>query len=336
MVIKMAKVSGNKQAGAALIIVLLILAFMVSIAASMTERLAVNFTRAENRLTHQQAYWYSIGVEALAKYGIKVSYDDSDIINLSQPWALKDQVYPLEYGQATGSIRDMQACFNINALAGEAALTNSDAKPYLVNVWQLILEESGVESYQAEVIADSTREFLDKDDRVLSGYGVEDSTYEALQPAYVTPNGIIADSTELRAVYQMDSKVMQAIAPVVCAIPWDDFRLNVNTVSEKEQAILVAMFSPQLSSGDAASLIKNRPFDGWQSVNDFLAEAEIAAVDNAMKDKAKAYLTTDSRYFELDAEVIVNESRVRIRSLLFSKDRKDVTVIRRRFGGALE
>ncbi len=332
----MARFSGNRQSGAALIIVLLILAFMISIAATMTERLSVSFTRAENRLSHQQAYWYSIGVEALAKYGIKESYQDSDIINLGQPWALKDQVYPLEYGQARGNIRDMQACFNINALTKAVPSENSNTKPYLVSVWQLILEELGVENYQAEVIADSTKEFLDPDDRVLSGYGVEDSSYEALQPAYITANGMIADGTELRAVYQMNNEIMQLVTPVVCAIPWDDFRLNINTVSEKERVILVALFSSQLSLDDAASLIKNRPFDGWQSVNDFLVETEIAAIEQTVRDKAKGYLTTDSRYFELDAEVVVNESRVRIRSLLYSKDRTDVAVIRRRFGGVLE
>ncbi len=333
---KMVRPSGNKQTGAALIIVLLILAFMISIAATMTERLAVNFTRIENRLSHQQAYWYGIGVEALAKYGIKISYEDSDIINLSQPWALENQIYPLEYGQAQGTIRDMQACFNINALTKETQQENSETKPYLLNVWQRILEELGVDNYQAEVIADATKEFLDPDDRVLSGYGVEDNVYEALQPAYVAVNGMMADNTELRAVYQMNHEIMQLVAPVVCAIPWDDFRLNINTISEKEKVILVALFSSKLSLDDAASLIKSRPFDGWQSVDDFLAEAEITVIDRATKDKAKGYLTTDSRYFELDAEVIVNESRVRIRSLLYSRDRKDVTVIRRRFGGVLE
>lgn len=327
---------GQQQKGAALIVVLLILAIMVSIAATMTERLFVNFSRAENRLNHQQAFWYSIGVEALAKYGIKQSYDEGDNINLSQPWALKEQTFPLDYGVASGQIKDMQSCFNINALGGAKKAAGEKNKPYLVQVWQSILEESDVDSYKAEVIADSTWEFLDSDSVATSDYGVEDSHYESLQPVYVTANGLIADSSELRAVNQVDNKTMQKLEPLICALPWNDFRLNVNTIEEESAVILVAMFSPHLSLNDAQSLIKNRPFDGWESTSDFLSEGEIASVEAAVRNKAKGYLTIDSQFFELDAQVMVNESRVRIRSLLYSKDKKDVSVIRRRFGGVLE
>lgn len=326
----------KKQKGVALIVVLLILTMMVSIAATMSERLFVNFNRVENRLSNQQAYWYSVGLEALATYAINQSYNDSDTINMSQPWALKEQVFPLDYGEASGKIRDMQSCFNINAFSALSQQGNTLEKPYLVNVFQLILDELGVDSYQAEVIADSTWEFIDDDSVTTSRSGVEDSTYESLSPPYLTANSLLADNTELRAVYQVDQNIMRRISPIVCAIPSDDWRLNVNTVDENGANILSALFSPNLSVSNAQALIKNRPFDGWETVADFLAEPEISSIDSNITDQAKAYLSIDSQYFELDAQVIVNESRVRIRSLLYSKDKKDVAVIRRRFGGISE
>ncbi|WCE29807.1 type II secretion system minor pseudopilin GspK [Vibrio sp. SCSIO 43137] len=328
--------SPARQQGVALIVIMLIIAVMVSLAATMSERLFVNFKRAENRLSHQQAYWYSIGVEALAEYAIKESFNDGDTVNMSQPWALKEQVFPLDYGEAVGFIRDMQSCFNVNSLANLTQVQDTSTKPFLVNVFQLILEESQVDSYQAEVIADSVREFVDADSNTISASGVEDSHYESVSPAYMAPNGMLADVTELRAVNKVDQKVMNALAPVICAVPSDDWRLNVNTVDEKGAVILAALFAPNLSLSSATSLIKNRPFDGWGSVDDFLAESEIAALEEELKDKAKGYLATDSRFFELDAQVIVNESRVRIRSLLYSEDRKKVAVVRRRFGGISE
>lgn len=73
--------------GVALIVVLLLLAIMTTIAAQMSERLFLQFHRAQNQLNHQQAYWYSIGVEALAKTGIEEAYKDGNKINLSQAWA---------------------------------------------------------------------------------------------------------------------------------------------------------------------------------------------------------------------------------------------------------
>lgn len=328
--------TGKKQKGVALIVIMLILAVMVSIAATMSERLFLNFTRAENRLSHQQAYWYSIGVEALAIYGIKESYDDGDTINMGQPWALKEQVFPLDYGEASGKIRDKQACFNVNVFSTLKSENGTEVKPFLVNVFQSMLDELEVDNYQAEVIAESVWEYLDADDNTATSSGVEDSTYESLQPAYLAANSMLADSTELRAVYQLDQNVMNAIDSIVCAIPTNEFRLNVNTVDENGAVILSALFSPQLSVSDAKALIKNRPFDGWENVTDFLAESEIASFEQSVKDKVKGYLSVDSQYFELDAQVIVNESRVRIRSLLYSKDKKDVAVIRRRFGGISE
>ena len=49
----------RSQQGVALIVILLVLAVMVSIAASMADRLFTQFKRAQNQLNYQQAYWYS-------------------------------------------------------------------------------------------------------------------------------------------------------------------------------------------------------------------------------------------------------------------------------------
>ncbi|MGB1319963.1 MAG: type II secretion system minor pseudopilin GspK [Vibrio gallaecicus] len=328
--------SKHRQSGVALIVILMLLAIMAGIAGSMSERLFTQFKRVGNQLNYQQAYWYSIGIESLAEVGIEQSYKDSDTVNLNQPWALEEQVFPLDYGQVSGRILDKQACFNLNALAEAKSSTGSSKSPYLVTVWQALLEEVEVEPYQAEVIAHSTWEFVDSNSSTSSSTGVEDSTYESMSPSYVAANGLLADSSELRAIYQVSGDVIEKVAPFVCALPTDDFRLNVNTLSEKQAPILVAMFSPNLSESNAKELIKNRPFDGWDSIDDFMAEASVAAVSSAVKKSAKSYLAVDSAYFELDAEILVEKSRVRIRSLFYSDNRKTVTVVRRRFGGISE
>ncbi|MCS0291122.1 type II secretion system minor pseudopilin GspK [Vibrio alginolyticus] len=326
----------NRQRGVALIIVLMLLAIMATVAASMSERLFLQFQRGANQINYQQAYWYSLGVEALAKVGIEQSYKDIDTINMSQPWAIKEQVYPLDYGQAAGRIRDKQACFNLNVLSRVQPTGQQITRPYLVNVLQRLLEELDVEPYQAEIIADSTWEYIDADDSVRSTTGVEDSTYEAMKPSYLASNGWMADASELRAVYQVSGEIFQKLEPLVCALPSDDWRLNVNTIDVEQTPILVAMFSPNLSRSDAIQLIEKRPFDGWDSIDEFLAESEMAGLSEDVKKNAKGYLGVDSAFFELDAQVLVDESRVRIRSLLQSTNRETVTVVRRRFGGISE
>ncbi|WP_261817397.1 type II secretion system minor pseudopilin GspK [Vibrio gallicus] len=326
----------SQQQGVALLVVLLLLAVMTAIAATMSERLVLGIDRASSQVNNQQAYWYAIGVEGLAKYGINESLKDDDTVNLSQAWALDEQVYPLDNGEARGAIRDMQACFNVNALAGVEIDPTSGSRPYLLEVWRTLLEETGVESYQAEIIADSTWEYLDSDDSVETQTGVEDATYEGLSPAYMAANGLIADISEIRSIYQMNAKAMRGLSHVACAIPTDDLRINVNTIRPWQSQILVALFESAISDDDAKKLLEDRPYDGWSSTEDFLAEPIISGIDSAITDKAKPYLSVDSRYFELDAEILVQDSRVRLRSLLHSENDDEARVVRRRFGGISE
>jgi general secretion pathway protein K len=275
-------------------------------------------------------------VEALAKVGVEQSYKDNTTINLSQPWALKEQIYPLDYGTAKGKLMDMQACFNINVLSRVKSRVETTQKPFLVRVWQNIIEQQNIEPYTAEVIADSSWDFVDTDDSVLSSYGAEDSTYEGFEPPYLTANGFLADRSELRAIQQVSAPIMTKLAPLVCALPTNEWKLNVNTLSEDQADILAALFQPHLSGSNAKELVANRKFDGWDSVDSFMSEPMINGIEEKVRKQAQAYITVDSRYFELDAEVIVEQSRVRIRSLLHSKDRKQATVVRRRFGGISE
>ncbi len=83
-------------------------------------------------------------------------------------------------------------------------------------------------------------------------------------------------------------------------------------------------------------MIENRPFDGWSGIDKFLAESQMASVDDNTKQQAQQYLAVDSAYFEMDTQVVVGESRMRLRSLFYSQDRQEVTVVRRRFGGFSE
>ena len=323
----------TNQRGVALLVVLLLLAMMTAVAATMSERLFNQFKRSSNQLNYQQAYWYSIGAEAIAIEGIEQSYKDSDTINMSQPWAIEEQIFPLDYGSLTGQLLDRQACYNLNALVDLENKTSSDSAPYLVTVLQDLLTELEVDSHIAEVVAHSSWEYIDNNSHVNSVTGVEDSHYEAMTPAYMTANGALVDESELRAVNLVSGEVMSKLKPYVCALPTSEFRLNVNTLPAELAPLLVAMFSQQLSESDAQALLENRPFDGWSDVDQFLAESQLASLSDEVKKQVKAYLSVDSAYFELDARVVVDESQVRIRSLLFSENRETATVISRRFGG---
>ncbi|HIF9057828.1 TPA: type II secretion system minor pseudopilin GspK [Photobacterium damselae] len=325
----------KKQQGVALIVVLLLVTLMSLIASQMTERLQKNFYRVESQILHQQTYWYGFGIEALAKVAIEQSLKDSDTATLNQPWATKDRTYPLDNGDVTGTIIDRQACFNLNALA-KVKSTTDGKKPYLVGVLQTLLEDSGVESYAAETIADSSWEFVDSDDAVQSATGAEDSTYAGLSPAYLPPDSLLANVTEFRAVNGVTAKIYNEVSPLLCALPTTEFKLNVNTLDKRDAPLLAAMFAPNLSVSDAEKLIADRPYNGWDKVEDFLAESVIKSVSQDTVKKAKAHLDVTSHYFQLDAEINVDRMRMRLVSLLKRDDKNKVTVVRRQYGGIRE
>ncbi len=200
-----------------------------------------------------------------------------------------------------------------------------------------MMESVGVESYKAEVIANSTWSYVNPTEAVRAKTGIADSHYESLKPPFLPPNGMIADSSELRAVNEMTGKIMLEIQPFICALPTSEWKMNVNTLEPDQANLLAALFYPNLSVSDAKEIISGRPEKGWDTVSAFMSSSSVlSALSDTVREEAEKYLTVDSSYFSLDAQIFVGDSRVRIRSLLFSKDRKTATVIRRRFGGISE
>lgn len=324
------------QRGVALLVVLLMMALMTTIAATMTSRLFINFNRLESQIHYQQAYWYAMSVEALARHAIKESFDGEDTVTLSQPWAVRDQIYPLDGGQARGSVYDRQACFNVNGLRDIKSVPN-EKNPFLVMTLQQLIESQGIDSYEAEVAASSTWEYIDTDDNVQSDTGVEDGEYLARRIPHVAPNSYIGDISEWRAVNAVSRAMYAKVSPFLCAIPSSNVQINVNTLSEDDAPILAAFFHPDLNEDQAKQLIEARdPIDGWADIASFMADPSLSGVSNEKKEKIKPYLDVRSLFFQLDTEITYNSMSLRMRALLQRDKDGKVTVVRRRFGGVSE
>ena len=107
----------KNQRGIALITVMLIVALSAVILMQMTTRLQLQMQRTENIALNQQAYWYAMGAEAFAKRVLITSFEENKkITHLGQSWAQGETSYPVDFGQITGEIKDLQSCLNLNAL----------------------------------------------------------------------------------------------------------------------------------------------------------------------------------------------------------------------------
>ncbi len=113
--------SKGKQQGVALITVMLIVALSSIIAAQMTTRLQTQMQRSTNISFNQQAYWYAMGAEAFSKRVLlKAFKDEPKVTHLEQIWAQEGTSYPVDFGEISGEISDLQSCLNLNALHPEA------------------------------------------------------------------------------------------------------------------------------------------------------------------------------------------------------------------------
>ena len=105
-----------REQGVALITVMLILALATILAVSMSSRQQLDIHRSANVFNFEQAYQYVLGGESWAKQILKRDFNDNKIDSFEDDWATVLPPLPIEGGQMSGQIEDLQARFNLNNL----------------------------------------------------------------------------------------------------------------------------------------------------------------------------------------------------------------------------
>ncbi|MDC9511509.1 type II secretion system minor pseudopilin GspK [Pseudoalteromonas sp. Angola-4] len=323
----------RESRGAALVIVLFIVALAAILAVEMSANLMVQVQKSTNLQGHQQAKWYAYGGEELAIKALKLSKDDDpDKTSLDQVWAtLGDTQYPVDNGTLSGKITDLQACLNLNAL-GEAPDPNSTSKTnpahkalfaLLENIEDLPAEES------EEAMADSVFDWLDENS-ITYRSGAEEDEYLSRDYPYMSANSLFASPSELRLVKGFNPLVMEKVLPFVCVIPGSPLlSINVNTLLPEQALILSAMID-ELSLSGAEAVIAARPETGFDSVDEFFSEVQQQGGTNL--DSVKELFSINSEYFKLQTQATFVDLRFSMTTLLHAKN-GEVTILARKFGG---
>ncbi|CAM3888585.1 MULTISPECIES: type II secretion system minor pseudopilin GspK [Pseudoalteromonas] len=330
-----------KQQGAALVIVLFIVALAATIAAEMASSLMVQVQKASNIQTQQQAKWYSYGAEELVKRAlIQAKKDDPDSVNLDQPWAREEVPYPVDHGTLSGKVTDLQACLNLNALRAKSQTNGNDqggrqiggknTNPAHAALLELLKNIEDLPSNESEeALADSVYDWLDEDS-ITYRSGAEEDEYMSNQTPYLTANNLMASVSELRVIKGFNPLVMEKIKPYVCVIPGsEELAVNVNTILP-EQALLLSALIPGLSKSGAEAIISARPKKGFTDINEFYTEVANQGVKDP--NKTSKTFTINSNYFQLRATAVFDERRFSLTSIIETKDGK-AYVLARKFGG---
>ena len=314
--------------GVALIIVLLIVALVSILATEMGSRLQLQVKRVSNIKDSNQAYWYAMGAEQFASKAIKELLEaNNGVISLEQPWN-QEFTYPVEGGMIQAQLADAQRCFNLNALRHDNP--NDPNSQELLNAFKRLLVEADIEidGYTADLFKDSLADWLDEDGNIRD-YGAEDADYESLVNPYLPANNYLINKSELRLINGAEQKWLIELMPLVCVLPGNnELKLNVNTIEKEQAAVLAAATGLSLSA--AQNIINNRKSDGFDKVESFLQEPEIAAL--SLTDTRKNWFSVETEHFILHTKTRYNNATFRMTSLFKVTD-GDVSVIRREFGG---
>ena len=229
----------HRQRGVALITVLLVMVIAIAAVTHAVTRNRLAISRTSAILANTQLAEFVHGAEAWAIIALEKDFQEdaaatSSSDNPSEPWAQRLVEFNPDNGKIRIQIKDLQSCFNVNNLTlgragGRGAEASEDA-----TLLRNLVRNVGANADVALAIED----WLDPGDTPL-GSGTEDNGYLGMEEAYRTPDTLITDVSELRAVQGMDAESWHKLAPELCALPEAGTRINVNTAS---QPLLEALF----------------------------------------------------------------------------------------------
>ena len=323
--------------GVALITVMLIVALIAILATQMTARLQLQMQRTTNIASNQQAYWYAMGAEAFAKRVLVQSFaDNAEVTHLGQIWAQGESTFPVDLGEITGEITDLNSCFNLNALRDDDddsnnignITTKSPARAAFEELL-IVMNIEGVGSFEAQYMADALTDWLDANSSISSSGGAEDNDYAAKAFPYLAANNYLASIGELRVVEHFTVKVINKLKDYACVLPNTNLnKINVNTIALDKPEILVAMLG--ISQNEATQALTARGEEGFKSVDEFFNLSELNKAKIPPEKKQQFAVT--SEYFKLKTTASFNNSYFALNTIMKVDNKNNISVISRIIG----
>lgn len=328
---KIRKTGSERERGAALLTVLLLVAVIAILAAHGIDRLAGATKLASNARELSQAKAYLVAAESIGMETAEqiVSASPGRTINVGG-WNGKEQKFPVPGGIVAATLADGGNCFNINSLVTQEDDVFS-ARPEGLKQFSRLMVMLGILDGDAADIAESVADWIDSD-MVASPRGAEDQYYLQQENPYRTANALIVDYSELRTIKGVTDDVYVRLAPWICALPTTGLSpININTL-RPEQAILLAMLGVAPSDlTPARQFLGRRPELGYASLNDFWAQPYPASLGASPEVQSQTKLTT--RWFRVDLAVEMQSALVEERALIDAA-RQPARLVHRQRGDA--
>jgi general secretion pathway protein K len=315
----------KKQRGVALITAVLIVALATILAISVGFNGFMDQRRAATRFALDQGFQVAVGAEAwaadtLRRDGIQSSKQD----DFTEEWATPIPPIPIEGGEVTGHLEDMQGRFNLNSLVirqGDQYLPD----PQAIKRFVRLLEILEIETKWAGVIAD----WIDSDGQAGFPDGAEDSVYTSQTPPYRTAEMPITRTSELLALAEFGIERYRKLEPYITALPMGT---PLNLCTAAPEVLDAHTEGQQQFTLGRDNVVDTRKERCHPTVDEFKA----ALNDDEERDLIQGdRVGMTSRYFRSTVWVTIGTTQFTLYSLLYRTDRTNlVRPILRSFGTA--
>jgi len=314
----------KRQRGAALLIVLLLVAALSFIALSITDRTALAATRLVNERARAENIWSAFGVETLARAAIETAAARG-VMSIDDAWLSEPLEVPTDEGGARLFFADATRCLNVNALGGPEERAEEFAT---------LVRLLGLGQFEGDRIAHVIIDWIDQDSS-RQPQGAEDGYYTTLPSPYRTGGGAVYDISELRAMAGISRELYASLKPYLCAHPAPTAStINFNMVQVQHAPILAAAIGNGLTIADAESIIVSRPVGGWADLAEFQASSSVAALSAPqLAAITSARFSEKSNYINVRAEIIYDTSFLEM-TVKFGLNGAEARVLARRFGAS--
>jgi len=261
----------SQQQGAALLLVLMVVAIVSVMAVAVSERTQTAIRLADSTNSARQAAAYLAGAELRAKLLIEEAVL-SGRVDLSQRWA-KPQLFEIEGGTMGLQLQDLSSCFNLNIIAEQLEIRGgSGTASKAVQQLTQLMQQQGISHADQQKLVARLTDWVDPDTLPTGSLGAEDLYYTRLAAPYRAANSPLVDLSELRLM-EIDADLLAKMGDALCVRPLGTGDLlNVNTVADAKRMEIVSL--GQLTQGDAQNLIDQRPEQGYATLAEFVMAAQ--------------------------------------------------------------
>lgn len=312
----------RKEKGVALLVVLILLVMMSALAAKISQQFCRNLQKTHYQVSQQQLRWAMQAQEKVVKDRLQ-----TDASGESQPLAPDgDWHQPLEtQGEdytVVSQVEDAQDCFNVNNLLAAEKIAqgqNTPAvpeKPLKELLVEQILTRSGIGQSTAEEIYLQLVDYLDGDSTTVKE-GAESDAWAGVVPARLPANQMMRNIAEIKLLPAFPAAAYAKVSKLLCALPDSASKVDINTLSQEQAAILAALFPGKLTDDDAVRLIESRPETGWENIEAFskVLEENFPQLKDDLPRVAEQ-LSINSRYFRVNFVGNTDDLTLRVASQL--------------------